>query len=123
MGGHSWNAVSAFLFSICGGLARQFYEESKNPKKRKTMSQLIKDLYVSFFCGVMAWSLVMANHVTGYWVDLICGTVGWTSPNLMHGFTKVFDAILNNIVPVIVEAILKKLLAIINAVFGNKDKD
>ena len=111
MGGHVWNAITAVLLAVGGGLARQFYEESKNSRKRKTMRQLVKDLYVAFFCGIIAYCIVMAIEITGCWIDVLCGATGWTSPTLMHGVASATDTF------------MAKAADVVNAVLGHKDKD
>ena len=88
-----WEIVAALLLSIAGGLARQFYDEDKKPKRLKTRDKFIKELFIAFFSGIMGLVtiLYMFEHVNVYGLYLFCGVCGWTSPNILWFITRVSE--------------------------------
>ena len=88
-----WLIVAAVLLAVAGGLARQFYEQDKKPRK-KNSKQILKGLYIAFFSGCMTLLLALVTGVTGLGVVLVCGIGGWTSPNILHFITRTSEKIL-----------------------------
>ena len=89
-----WSAAAAVLIAVTGGVARQFHEQGKTRKKPKTVKQFFKEVFVAFFSGVMMLLLVLATGIAGYWVYLLCGVGGWTSPNILYFITRASEKLL-----------------------------
>ena len=78
-----WSPVASVLIAITGGVARQFYEQLRHPRKKWSRWQFSREIFIAFFCGIMALILALFTGITGYGIHLICGTAGWTSPNIL----------------------------------------
>ena len=81
----AWDSIIAVLLAVAGGLARQLNTKGRKPK---TLRVIMQELYVSFFSGIMTLLLVLATGISGYWILLLCGIGGWTSPNILYFITR-----------------------------------
>jgi len=86
-----WSSVTAVLLAVAGGLARQLTIKDKKLKQVKPMTA---ELFVAFFAGVIMLFFALETGISGYWIGIVCGIGGWTSPNILHFITRVVEKVL-----------------------------
>ena len=85
-----WDTVITVLLAVAGGLARLL---NGKDRKRLKWSNVLSELFVAGFAGIMALMLARASGLTGDWVGLLCGIAGWTSPKILYTLTKTTEKI------------------------------
>ena len=78
-----WSPVASLIIAVTGGIARQYYEQLRHPKKKIVPGRFRKEVFIATFCGIMALFLALLTGITGYGVHIFCGIGAWTSPNFL----------------------------------------
>ncbi|MCL2547741.1 MAG: phage holin family protein [Symbiobacteriaceae bacterium] len=80
-----WEVILSVLMSTMGGLARVLYKNQRSFSMKKTFAEL----FIAGFCGVMILLFLRASGVSGEWVGIVCGMVGWTGPKTLDGLAEI----------------------------------
>ena len=86
-----WTTIIAVLLAVAGGLARLLNIKDRTRLKWRN---ILSELFIAGFAGIMALMLARASGLAGDWVGIICGIAGWTSPKILHMLTKMAEKML-----------------------------
>ena len=84
-----WEYLTAVIFAGAGGLAKLL---SKKNKKSLTWLNIVSDVFVAIFMGVMAMLVVKNFTDSGNWSGVICGLAGWAGPAAINGIARFVKA-------------------------------
>ncbi len=75
-----WEILISLLLAVMGGAARVL---NIKDSKRLRRSQILAELFISGFAGIMILMLAKALGLEGDWLGVISGMAGWIGPRLL----------------------------------------
>ena len=80
---HIVDYIIAVVLAMSGGLASIL-----NKKTKLKVTQILAEMFIAGFAGLMVLLLARASGLTGYWLGLVCGMAGWIGPKILDAISK-----------------------------------
>jgi len=80
-----WEVLISITIALAGGLARLLNGKDAQKFRKR---QIVAELFISGFIGLMALKLSRVFGLTGDWIGLVCGIAGWTGPLFLERIMK-----------------------------------
>lgn len=84
-----WEAAFAVILAAAGGLARLLNRKGKKPVKWR---QILAEMFIAAFMGVLIFLLSRGMEVGGYYMYLLAGVAGWAGPRVIDSITRIAGA-------------------------------
>ena len=75
-----WEAVISVLLAAAGGFARLL---GKKENTRLNWGNILSELFISGFAGLMVLLLARTVGLSGDWLGLVSGMAGWIGPRIL----------------------------------------
>ena len=80
-----WEYLLAITLASMGGLAKLL---SKKDKRALRWMNILSEIFVAAFTGLMTLFALHIANVSGAYVGLLCGLAGWFGPKVLDVLSK-----------------------------------
>ena len=80
-----WETILAIILAAAGCFARLLSAKDKRKMRR---GNVLAEIFISGFGGLMVLLLARTVGLTGDWIGLVCGMAGWIGPRVLDMVAK-----------------------------------